>query len=220
MKEKVIIYGISDFSEYVFHFISRDNQVEVIAFTVDSVYKNKTIFCEKPVIDFENLEIDHPPSDCKIFIAIGTTNMNKLRDQYCNLARNKGYDLFNYISKHAIVSGTYGDNNFIGDFSVVNPKSKIGNGNIIYEHCILADKSVVGNNCYIAPKAVIGSLSEIKDYSVIGMNTVINTEIIVAEESLIGAQSYISQNTKYRGVYGMKSTPLYGCNSDKIINLI
>jgi len=38
----------------------------------------------------------------------------------------------------------------------------------------------------------------------------------VAKQTLVGAAAYISANTEEKGVYGEKSSELYGCISDKL----
>lgn len=221
MMKKLIIYGITDMAEYVYYFINRDVSADVVAFTVEKKYLNKDVFFDRPVVSFENIENKYPPSEYEMFIAIGPTNMSKIRQEYFEIARGKGYSLFSYISKNAIVSSQIGENNFVGDFTVINPNVKVGDNNIIYEHCIFSTKSVIGNHCYVAPRSVIGSHSKINNNVILGMNSVVNTGINVADETLVGAQSYISADTKFKGVYGVKSATLIACISDKVsVNLI
>ena len=207
--KKLIIYGITDLAEFISYFIERDNTIEIVAFTVEQSYLTKEIFLNKPVVAFERIEDKYSPNEYELFIAIGPTNMNKFREKYFQLAKQKGYTLYTYISKYSVVSSSsIGENNFIGDFTIINPFVSVGNNNIIYEHCVLAANALLGNHGYIAPRAIIGSHAKVKDNIVIGMNSVINTEVIVENESLIGAQCYISKNTVFKGVYGIKSTSL------------
>ena len=214
--KKIIIYGITDMAEYVSYFINRDSKVDIVAYTVEKKYKDKDKILNCEVVEFENIEDIYPPSEYELFIAIGPTEMNKVRERYFVLAKEKGYTLYTYISNHAIVSSSLGENNFIGDFSVINPNVQFGNNNIMYEHCVIASNASIGNSCYVAPRAIVGSHAKVLNNIILGMNSVVNTEVIVANESLIGAQVYVSKDTIFKGVYGQKSTPLIACISDKV----
>ena len=197
-------------------FFNRDKEYELVAFTVDKEYMYDSQFHGLKVIPFEDLPIKYPPTVVELFIAIGPTNMNKVRAKYFNLAKSKGYKMANFISKNAVVDSPLGENNFVGDLSVINPLVKIGDNNIIYDHCNILSCSKITDHCYLSPKSIIGTNSVVKRNSIIGMNAVIKTQITIAEETLIGAQCYIAKDTEYKGVYGVKSSQLLGCISDKI----
>ena len=59
MKKKVIIFGTSIFSQVVFQTIVQEDLAEVVAFTLNNNYIDKTEFEGIPVIPFEE-RIDRP----------------------------------------------------------------------------------------------------------------------------------------------------------------
>ncbi len=214
--KKIIIYGITEMAEYLYPYLIRDKKVEVVAFTVESKYLNKDTLFDKKVIPFENIEDKYSPKDYEVIIAIGPTQMNKIREKYFILAKEKGYSLYSYVSNLASVMSPIGENNIIADFAVIQPNAKIGDNNIIYEHSIICTNASVGSHNYIAPAAKIGTNDNIGNNIKLGMNSTLKTDINIENESLVGAHSYISKNTEFKGVYGVKSAELYGCVSDKI----
>ncbi len=214
--KKIVIYGTTEMSEYLYSYLLRDKQVEVVAFTVENKYLDKTSFFSKEVIPFESIEQKYPPKDYEMIIAIGPTQMNKIREKYFNLAKEKGYNLYSYISKLASVMSPVGENNIIGDFAVIEPNSNIGDNNMIYPHTIICSRATIGHHNYISPAAKIGTNDVVGNNIILGMNSTLKTDITIANETLVGANCYISKNTEFKGVYGVKSADLYGCVSDKI----
>jgi sugar O-acyltransferase (sialic acid O-acetyltransferase NeuD family) len=216
MKKKLVIFGTDIMGKLMNYYFSRDSEYEVVAFTVDEIYKNQDTYLELPLISFEKIEEFYPQNEFNLFIAIGPSKMNTNREAKFIEAKNKGYRCASYISPRAICNSEIGENNFIGDMAVINPYVKIGNNNLIWEHCIISADSIIENNCYLSPNSSIGTFSTIKNNSIVGAGSVVKTSIVVAEKTLIGAASFISSNTKPFGVYGEKNSILYGCISEKI----
>ena len=64
-----------------------------------------------PIVPFEEINNLHPPTEYKMFVAIGFKNLNKARQNIYELCKSKGYELISYISPDAIVF----DHNCVGD---------------------------------------------------------------------------------------------------------
>ena len=218
MKKKLIIYGVTEMASYVSHYFNRDLEYEVVAYTVEEKYIENDSFFGKKIVPFEKILNFYLPEEIFFFIAIGPSKMNFIREKYFNEVKSKGYKLINYVSKFAVVDSKIGENNFIGDFAVINPNVKVGDNNIIYEHSIVSVGAEIYSHNYLAPRVTIGTNAVVTNNTIIGIGAIIKTDIIVASESLVGAGSYISKNTKIKGVYGEKCSELYGCISDKINN--
>ena len=197
-------------------YFSRDSKYDIVAFTVNEKYIQESMFCGLNVIAFESIEKNFSPEEYDLFIAIGPSKMNSLREMKYYEAKQKGYSLATYISPHAICESPLGENSFVGDSAIINSFSTIGFNNIFWEFCLVNNDSCIGNNCYFSPKSVISTFSNIGDNTIIGTGSIVKTSVIVAEKTLIGAGCYISKDTEVKGVYGEKSSPLYGCISDKI----
>ena len=216
MKKKLIVFGVGSLAKMMDFYFSRDSDYEVVAFTVDAEYNTKSKFLDKEDIDFENIVSDYPPQKFEMFIAIGPSKMNTIRERKYREAKEKGYQLANYISPNAICDSHVGENTIIADYAIIHPFVKIGINNIFWEQCLIGNDSVVGNHCWISPKVVVSTFAEICDNSVLGTGALIKTRVTIARKSLIGASSYISVNTLENGVYGEKSTPYYASISEKV----
>ena len=216
MKKKLIIFGVGSLAKMMNFYFSRDSDYEVVAFTIDSKYKTKSKFLDKEIIEFERIQDKYPPQKFEMFIAIGPSKMNTIREIKYTEAKAKGYELVSYISPYAICNTQIGENNFIGDMSVINSYVEFGNNNLVWEHSVISNDSIIKDNCYISPNTSIGTNSIIYSNSIIGTGAIIKTGVKVSEQTLVGAGCYISLNTEAKGIYGQKSAKIYGLISDKI----
>lgn len=214
--EKVIIFGTGAMAKMAYYFFDRDQACQVEAFTVEETYNTEEAFLGLKVVNFEEIEKTYPPSKYKMFVALGPTRMNQLREEFFIKAKEKGYNLFSYISKSAICNSKLGENCFVGDLAVINPFVEIGDNNYFYEHVVLSNESTIKNHCYLSPKSAVGTFSIIGNNCILGTSAVIKTSVILADKTLVGATSYISADTEEEGVYGEKNSQLYGCISTKI----
>ena len=129
MKKKLIIFGVGTLAKMMDFYFSRDSDYEVVAFTVDAEYNTKSKFLGKEVIDYENIIKYYPPQKFEMFIAIGPSKMNTLRERKYKEAKEQGYQLANYISPNAICNSNIGENSVIGDMSVINAYVEFGDNN-------------------------------------------------------------------------------------------
>ena len=172
--------------------------------------------CGLQVLDFEHIEETHPPSDYDMFVAIGPSRMNALREQKFAEAKAKGYRLASYVSPRAACASPVGENTFVADMVVIGPFVTIGHNNYFYDGAICSNDSTIGNHCYLSPRSYVGTHCEVRDNSILGPGSVLKSGVIVARQTLVGASAYIARNTEEKGVYGERSSELYGCISDKL----
>lgn len=200
----------------VHFYFSREQSREIAAFTVNRAHNTGQKFCGLDVVDFEDVQSRFPPSDYDMFIAVGPSNMNTLREQKFLEAKKLGYELASYISPNAICDSSIGHNSLLADFAVVNPFAVVGENNFIFEFAFISNEAAVGDNCYISPRATVGTFSVVGSNSFLGTASVINTRVVVGKYSLIGAKCYISANTDENSAYGQKQSMYLGNVSQKI----
>ncbi len=214
--KKLIIFGNSSMARISHFYFSRDSGYEAVGFTVDAQYNNKGPMCGLEVFDFERIEETHPPGAHDLFVAIGPSRMNALRETKYLEAKAKGYRLASYVSPRAVCASAIGENTFVADMAVICPFVTIGHDNYFYDGVICSSEATIGNHCYFAPRSYVGSLCEVRDNSILGAGSVLKSGVVVAKQTLVGASAYVSADTLEKGVYGEKSSELYGCISDKL----
>jgi len=216
--KKLIIFGTGDIAQIANFYFEKDSDYDPVAFCVDGDYLESAVFEKKPVVAFENLISDFPPSDYYMFLALSYSQMNKFRQKKYTEAKEKGYDLASYISSKCSYMSQFppGDNSFIFEDNTIQPFVKIGNNNTLWSGNHIGHHSVIRDNNFISSHVVISGHCEIKNNCFIGVNATLHNNIIVEEETLIAAGATISKNTIQKGVYLPAQTTLYKKNSSEI----
>lgn len=212
----LVIFGASSMAKVAHFYFSRDSDYRVLAFTVDASHNEGGPLLGLPVVDFEQVERVYPPAGHDLFIAVGPSRMNALREGRFAEAKRKGYRLASYVSPRAVLASRVGENSFVADMVVINPFVSIGDDNFFYDGVICSNESTIGSHCYFSPRSYVGTFCSVGNNSVLGVGSILKPGVVVARQTLVGASCYITADTEEGGVYGEKGSKLYGCISDKV----
>jgi sugar O-acyltransferase (sialic acid O-acetyltransferase NeuD family) len=202
--KNVIIYGNGPVACVCYFNLKEDSNCNVVAFTVDRDVIKESALYDLPVVPFEDVEATHTPKENKMIIAVGYRKMNKLREERYSQAKDKGYQLINYISSKASLSSdlSIGDNCMIGAFTTIQPGVKIGNNVIIRENCFLGHGGEIKDHCFIAAGATLAGNVSVDRYCFLGVNSSFREGVRIAQGCLIGAGVTMLNDTKEKEVYG------------------
>jgi len=205
-EKKIVIFGPGDLGQVVHFYLTHDSPYKVVAFTAhkDKI-KNKELF-GLPVIPFEDLEKQYPPSQYSMFIAIPYTNLNQTRAKVFEEAKQKGYQLISYINSKAIFWEEFemGENCFILENNVIQPYVKIGNDVIIWSGNHIGHHTIIKDHCFIASHVVVSGKVTIEPYCFLGVNATIRDGINIGKKCVIGAGCVILKDTEENEVYKTK----------------
>jgi sugar O-acyltransferase (sialic acid O-acetyltransferase NeuD family) len=219
---KVVIFGATSIAVISHFYLTHDSPYEVEAFTVDRAYLKEKTLCGLPVVPFEDVELIFPPAGYKMLIALGFREVNKLREKKYHQAKEKGYELVNYISSTVTTwpGLVVGDNCFIGEGSIIEPFAQIGNNVFIGSGTLIGHNSVIKDHCFIASHAVVLGGVTMGPCCVLGANATIKDGVTLAGESIFGAGALITQNTREKGVYIARTAELAQKRSDELGSLL
>lgn len=194
--KKLVIYGTGSFAQLMKWYIDNDDNREIIAFTVEEKYCDKSEFEGLPVISFEHILDKYPPEVVEILMGIGYDNMNDTRKRIFEECKKKGYHVAQYIHSSARLSNTeLGEGNIILEDTLVEPFAKIGNCNLIWCKISIAHNCIIGDFNTIAGMASVCGFAEIKNNCFIGNSAVVRDKKKVADYTLIGAAAYAADDT-------------------------
>lgn len=217
---KVVIFGTGLFAQVAHFYLKNDSHYEVIAFTADKNFVKNDKFDGLPVVPFEQVKKNYPPSENSMFVAIGYRKVNKVRAQKYQEVKAKGYELITYVSSKIARWGDtkIGDNCFIFENQTIQPFVKIGNDVIIWSGNHIGHHATIGDHCFITSHVAISGSVKIGPRCFIGVNSTIRDGITIARENVIGAGALIMKDTKEREVYMGQTAKLHPKNSSQLEN--
>jgi len=200
--KRLAIIGTRDLAKQIQHFVTSDNQYEVVGW-LDDLETKGTIVNNVPVLgttDEAELLYKNGLFDC-VLIGIGYTRFDLRQSMYEKLCNKVPF-------------GT-----FVHSTCYVDPTSKIGEGCVIYPRCIIdmnADihpnvfinwgsgighDAIMHSHSFIAANVLIAGLSEVGMRCMIGNGTTFIDHIHVCDDVTIGGGATVVKNITEKGVY-------------------
>ncbi len=169
-KKKVIIYGVNHQAQQLKILLEEEGEAEVCAFTVDKEYRKEDILLGLPVYEFENIEKLFSPEKFEIVLSFGYRNMIKNREEKFYCCKKKGYTLYTYISKRALVY-----------------TSDIGEGSLIYPECFIAPFTRIGRGCFLENGTSIAHHSILDGFIFCAPRTNVCGDVTIESNCFLGA---------------------------------
>ena len=195
-RKKLILFGDSAFAEIAYEYFTHDSEFEVVAFTVSEKYLEKDNLFGLPVVPFENVENQFNPDEYVMHVAIVYSKLNRVRIQFYEEAKVKGYQLVNYISSNAFVwqNVELGDNCFIFEDNTIQPFVEVGSNNVFWSGNHIGHHSQIGSHNFISSHVVISGFCEIGDANFMGVNSTMGNNLSLGDDCLIGSFAHIVRN--------------------------
>ena len=202
MNELVII-GTGSQARLAHHYFSNFSDYQVVAFCVHREFIDTEKFCGLDVVPFEEIETLYPSKDYSIFVAVGYSEMNKLRSDLFDKCKEMSYTLPSFISPSCnfLSDEEPGENCFILEDNTIQPFVKIGNNVTIWSGNHIGHDVVIGDHCFITSHVVISGFTIVGKFSFIGVNSTIRDSITIGQRCLIGAGAVIMESTEDDSVW-------------------
>lgn len=199
--KKLIIFGNTNYSEMVCDYFEKYTEYEVALFTVESNYRNGDFFYNKQIVDFETIETKYSPKDYDMFIAVGSSQLNKVRERFYNLAIHKGYNLATFIHPDAYIAPkvTIGKNCIVMECSTILRGTSIGDNVIIWPRAFISHDNIVKNNAYIVGST--NGFCEIGENCFLGAGSMIADHLKIAKDNFITMSAVVRKDTKENSIY-------------------
>lgn len=217
--KKLIIFGNSIFAEVAYFYFKNYSNYDVIFFASEKKYINEKKKFGIKVISLEEL-LKIKKKDYFLFVAIGYSKMNIVREKYYKFFKKKKYKLASFIHPHAhVYSSKIGDHNFIMENVSLNPNSEIKSNNIIWSSAILGHHSKLGSNNFLSGNSTISGGCNIKDNCFFGVNSSVKDRINIKNSCFIDASEYVNKNLDNNIYFNSKINPKQILKTDKIFNV-
>ena len=217
MSKKAIVFGTGNFAEIVQFYLTKDSDYEVVAFTATAEAVQGECFNGLPLVAFDEVEKHFPPETHAMYVAVGYIKMNRVREQFFNEAKAKGYRLLSYISSKATHWGDtkIGENVFVLEDNTLQPFVTLEDNSILWSGNHIGHHSRIGPHCFLSSHVVISGHCKVGSHCFFGVNATVVDSVSVGDENLIGANALIQKNTGPREVYLGERTKKFNRESTK-----
>jgi sugar O-acyltransferase (sialic acid O-acetyltransferase NeuD family) len=214
----VVIFGAGDIAKLAHWYFSRDSEHTVVGFTVDAAFRRESTFVDLPLVDFETIDRTHPPSQCRMFVALSYAEMNQLRARKYAEAKGRGYSLVSYVSSRCtnLADDPCGDNCFILEDNTIQPFVRIGSNVTLWSGNHIGHDSVIEDHVFVSSHVVISGHVRVGAFSFLGVNATIRNGISIAPHTLIGGGAVVMSDTEERGSYVQRPAQRLDKTSDQI----
>lgn len=203
MKKNLVIFGTGDIAELAHFYFSNQSNYNVVGFSVDRLYLKESVFCQCPVVPFDEILQTFPSNTHEVFVALGYSNLNTLRREKYQTAKALGYPIARFISPRANLfhEERIGENCFILEDNTIQPFVTIGNNVTLWSGNHIGHHSIIRNHSFIASHVVISGGVDVGEQCFIGVNATVRDHIRIGDRCIIGAGALLLANTEPDGIY-------------------
>lgn len=195
--KNIIIFGPNDLGRLLKFYIDTTDKRNIVAFTVDREYMESESFLGLPVIPFDEIETYFSPDEYEILLAIGNKRMNEIRKNKFFECKQKGYTIASYIHPNcSFHCEDIGEGNIFLEKCMIYPFSKIGNGNLCWDHVLISHDCKVGDFNTFSSYADLCGYVTIGNNGYFGKHCILNDGMNVSDYTLVGAGAYAKKDTK------------------------
>ena len=217
--KKVVIFGPNDLGRLLKYYMDLTDDREIVAYTVDKDYLTEQTFLELPVVPFEDILKFYSPEEHEILLAIGNKHMNNIRKKKFMECKEKGYMVASYIHPNcSFHCRDIGEGNIFLEKCMIYPFSKIGNGNLCWDHVLISHDCVVGDFNTFSSFADLCGYVTIGNNGYFGKHCILNDGVKIRDYTLVGAAAYVKRDTnEYDVVVPVRSIVLENKKSTDIM---
>ena len=156
-----------------YEYFTHDSSFSVAGFAVEAAHLSETTVCDLPVVPLGAVREVFPPASHRAFVAISSTQLNRIRMRLFTELRDLGYDFASYISSRAFVwhNATIGANAFILEDNVIQHRVAIGDNVVLWSGNHVGHRTIIHDHCFVASHVVISGYCDIGAGSFLGVST-------------------------------------------------
>ena len=216
--QRVVVFGVGDFARMVHFYFRHDSPYRVVAHTVTADTPAAGEFLGVPVVPFERVTDEYPPTEVAVFVGVAYSRVNRSRREIFGRARAMGYRMVRYVCSKATTwpDLAIGEGTFIFENNVVQPYVEIGEDTALWSGNHIGHDSRVGSHVFIASHAVVSGNCRIGDGTFVGVNATIRDGVTIGAECVIGAGAIVLRDVPDGSVLKTTATPVADVTSAEL----
>ena len=160
----IVLFGAGQFVDVIATYLDCHTEDRIVGYTVDKAYRQSDVYRGQPLVDWETLEEQFPPSQVKLFGPVSYRWANRFRRDRFIEGKERGYLFYTFIHPSAyIYTEEIGENTLILEGNTVQPYASVGENCILWSHNHIGHHTSVGSHCFLASHVGIGGNTKIDE---------------------------------------------------------
>ena len=199
--KSLVIYGTGLIAEVAGFYFDRETEYSIAAFTNAAEFITDETFQGRPLVPFEIIEDYYPPTDVDLFVAVGYTKTNQVRQARYLEAKQKRYTCPTYISSRAAYYGTpVGDNCLILENNVIQPFTQIGDNVTLWSGNHIGHHSTIRSHCFVSSHVVVSGNVVIGENCFLGVNSTLRDNIELGKFTVVSSGATVMDSCEERSL--------------------
>lgn len=192
----VVIFGNGEIAEVAEYYFRNDQNRPVACFVVDDEYANDSVFCNKPLVPWSELAQIAPTGGHEVFVAVGYSQVNRVRERIFQIVERAGYSLTSLVSSKAVIPDgfTMGKNCMVLEHNTVQPFTTIGHNTFLWSGNHIGHHVAIGSNVFISSHCVISGGVSVGDNTFFGVNASVGDHVRIGSHVVVGAGATVLEN--------------------------
>jgi sugar O-acyltransferase (sialic acid O-acetyltransferase NeuD family) len=199
----LVIIGNSEIALMAYEYFTHDSPWDVVGFSIAAEYITEPLLNGLPVVPLDEVTSHFPPSSHQAFVAVGDTQLNRIRTNLAAQLRSASYQLASYVSSKAFRwhNVEIGDNCLILEHNVLQPFVVIGNNVTLWSGNHIGHRSVIEDNVFISSHVVISGFCRIGRNSFLGVNSSVAHLVTIGVDNFIAMGATVTHSTEPDRIY-------------------
>ena len=217
MAQKIILAGNAITAQILHSYLVSDPRYRLVGVTVDDEFVSKGGVGELPAVPISALPSAFPAGECRVLMAIGYKDLNRIRESVFARLKAMGYAIETYVHPGARVHNhvPLGEGSVVLPGAVIEPWVTVGANAVVWANVTLAHHCSVEEHCWIASGTVVSGQARIGRNTFVGVNATIVNGITVGEYSIVGAAALVSRAARPHSVHLARSAEPLRYSSDE-----
>jgi sugar O-acyltransferase (sialic acid O-acetyltransferase NeuD family) len=201
--EKIVVVGTGEQAELAYEYFTHDSPHEVAGFSVGSEFMDRKELFGLPVTPFEEITERYDQDEYRAFVAISSTQLNRIRKRMFEEVKRLGYECISYVSSHAFKwhDVEIGENSFVFENNVLQYGVSVGDNVILWSGNHVGHQTKIEDHCFVTSHVVISGFCTIGSGSFLGVNSCFADKLNVGHDCVVGAGAVVVKDTEPRKVY-------------------
>jgi sugar O-acyltransferase (sialic acid O-acetyltransferase NeuD family) len=219
MTQRIILAGNAVTAQILHSYLASDARYELVGLTVSDEYVSSGRLAGVESVPISRAKQAFSPDDCRVVMAIGYDNLNRVREAVFLQLKSMGYTVETYVHPHARVhtANPLGEGCVVLPGAVIEPYATVGANTAVWTNVTLAHHCSVAEHCWIAAGTVVSGQARVLRNTFLGVNSTIVNDVTVSQYTIVGAAAMVSKDTKPHTVHLARSAEPFRFSSDDYV---